>query len=91
MHTLHILMIQLLFLFLVSAQPHQQFIKIYLVGIEFGTIHTNKLRFTTNRYPAGSAHACTVNHNGIQTGHCGNIVFCGKQAGIFHHDCRANG
>ena len=61
------------------------------MAIELGTINAYELRLSAHRYAAGTAHARTINHDGVERDVGGNVVLRGEFAAELHHDGRSDG
>lgn len=79
-----------MFFFLVSAKAGDHLVKIDLMGIKFRAINTDELGLFTYSHSAGTTHACSINHNGVQAGVCWDMIFLCGHRGELHHDGRAN-
>ena len=80
-----------LFLALESVHALEHLVPVNQGTIELWTVNADKLCLAANGQSAGTTHACTVDHDGIQRYFTGNAVLLGGQVGELHHDGRANG
>lgn len=80
----------LFFLIAITAEAHKHFVEVDLVGVEFGAVDAGEACFSAYGDSAGSAHAGTVDHDGVEAGLGGDVVFFGKEGGEFHHDGRTD-
>ena len=69
----------------------QHLVEVNLVPVEFGTVDTHEASFSANADTAGTTHARSVNHYGVQAHVGGNVVLLSEQAAELHHDGRADG
>ncbi len=74
-----------------STHTFQHFVEVHLMSVELRTVYTHEFCFTADRNTAGTAHACTVHHDGVQRYICGDFIFFSQQTYEFHHDGRADG
>ena len=92
--TFHVLLQFLhLLLFNVAESTHalEHLVEIHLVAVKFRTIDADELRLSAHRDAARTAHARTIDHDGVQA-HVGwYIIFLRQQTAELHHDGRTDG
>src|SRR6056297_572082 len=81
----------LLFFFFVCSQPNHEFIKIDLVSVKFGAVYAGEFFFSTYCYPAATAHAGSIDHDGVKAYHGLDVQLAGHIADRFHHGYRSDG
>ena len=74
------------FCFLESSHSLEHFVPIYQGPVKLGTVDADELRLSTDGQTTGSAHSCSVYHDGVERNIGGNVVFLGELAAKFHHD-----
>ena len=78
-------------MFLISGVAGDNLIKINLMAIKVGAIHTGEFHFAAHSEPAAAAHPGTIDHDGVHAdGSRDAVLFC-QLAGKFHHHQGANG
>ena len=80
------------FTFHILERTHtlEHFVEIYLMAVEFRTVHTNELGLTTYSNTASTTHTGTVYHDGVKWYVSRDFVFLGQQATEFHHNGRTD-
>ena len=69
----------------------EHLVKVHLMAVELRTVHADKLRLSSHRDAAGTTHARSIYHDGIQR-HVGRyLIFLCQQAAELHHDGRTDG
>ena len=73
------------------AKALQHFIEIYLMSVEFRTIHADKLGSTSYGYATCATHTRSVHHDSIERYICRYFVLLGEETHKLHHDGRSYG
>ena len=78
------------FFVFIRTKTREHLVEIYLMGIKFWTIYTNKFGLSSHGHATCAAHSRTIHHDGIEASICRDIVlFCG-QCYKFHHNRRTD-
>ena len=81
----------LLLLALEGAHALEHLVPVDQCAVELGTVDADELRLTANRQTAGTTHARTIDHDGVQRHLAGNVMLLGREVRELHHDWRTDG
>ena len=59
--------------------------------VEFRAVDADEFRLAANGQSAGTAHARTIHHDGVQRHLAGDAMLLSRQVGELHHDGRTDG
>ena len=66
-------------------------VKVYLMSVKLRTVNASKLYLAAYGNTAGTTHASTIHHDGIQADNGRDLKLLGKEANKLHHDHGADG